>query len=134
MQAGGIDLLGGALKAWRKEDKDLLFVGAGDLVGASPALSSMWADEPSIDRDEPAGPARVSSVGNHEFDQGRKPNCCASRTAAAIRRADKACQIDGPPSSGAGFTYLAANVVDQQTGKPCCRPTASIDVKGVKVG
>ena len=41
IQAGGIDVLKGALDAFRKEDPDLLFVAAGDLVGASPAVSSM---------------------------------------------------------------------------------------------
>ncbi|UUZ55924.1 hypothetical protein LP419_10965 [Massilia sp. H-1] len=48
-QAGGIDNVAAALQAWRKEDKDLLFVAAHDLVGASPAMSSLWADEPSIE-------------------------------------------------------------------------------------
>src|ERR1700740_1928568 len=46
--AGGIDTLGAALQAWRKQDPELLLVGAGDLIGASPAISSMWADEPNI--------------------------------------------------------------------------------------
>ncbi|MEG1326153.1 MAG: bifunctional metallophosphatase/5'-nucleotidase, partial [Janthinobacterium sp.] len=48
VQAGGIDTLSGALKAWRREDAQLIFVGNGDLIGASPAMSALWADEPSI--------------------------------------------------------------------------------------
>src|SRR4051812_40542504 len=40
VQAGGIDTIGAALQAWRKEDRELLLVGAGDLIGASPAMSS----------------------------------------------------------------------------------------------
>ena len=44
IQAGGIDTLAAALQAWRKDDPELLLVGAGDLVGGSPAISSMWAD------------------------------------------------------------------------------------------
>ncbi|WP_395827553.1 hypothetical protein [Collimonas sp.] len=40
-RVGGIDTIGGALHAWRTEDPQLLLVGAGDLIGASPALSSL---------------------------------------------------------------------------------------------
>src|SRR5476649_1996980 len=47
IQAGGVDTLGAALQAWRKEDPELLLVGAGDLIGASPSMSAMWADEPT---------------------------------------------------------------------------------------
>ena len=32
LRAGGIEALSGALAAWRKEDKDLLFIGAGEMV------------------------------------------------------------------------------------------------------
>ena len=39
VMAGGIDTLGAALQAWRKQDPELLLVGAGDLIGASPAIS-----------------------------------------------------------------------------------------------
>ena len=44
MQAGGAGAMSGALAAWRREDPNLVFVAAGDLVGASPGMSSMWAD------------------------------------------------------------------------------------------
>jgi 5'-nucleotidase len=85
IQAGGIDTIGAALQAWRKQDPELLLVGAGDLIGASPAISAMWADEPTIGAMNLLG-LRATSVGNHEFDQGAS-SCCASRRAAACRRA-----------------------------------------------
>ena len=47
-KAGGVDTIASALKDWRKADPELLLVGAGDLIGASPAMSAMWADEPTI--------------------------------------------------------------------------------------
>jgi 5'-nucleotidase len=132
LRAGGIEALSGALAAWRKEDKDLLFIGAGDLIGASPALSSMWADEPSIEAMNLLG-LRLSSVGNHEFDQGRKELLRQQSGGCDSPRPNKACRLM-PNYGGARFTYLAANVLDSTTGKPFMPGYRVEDVKGVKVG
>ena len=132
LRAGGIEALSGALAAWRKEDKDLLFIGAGDLIGASPALSSMWADEPSIEAMNLLG-LRLSSVGNHEFDQGRKELLRQQAGGCDSPRPGKACRLS-PDYRGARFTYLAANVLDSATGKPFMPAYRIEEVKGVKVG
>jgi len=132
VKAGGIDVLGGALAAFRKEDKDLLFVGAGDLVGASPALSSMWADEPSIIAMNRMGLV-ASALGNHEFDQGSKELLRQQHGGCDSPRPSKACQIS-TSFEGAGFTYLATNVIDQASGKNLVPGWRIVDVKGVKVG
>lgn len=129
--AGGIDNLGGALKAWRAEDPELLLVGAGDLVGASPALSSMWADEPTITALSMLG-LRVSAVGNHEFDQGRNELLRQQNGGCVSRRPHKACKFT-PGFKGASFAYLAANVVDSSTGKPMLPAFRIEQVKGVKI-
>jgi 5'-nucleotidase len=130
--AGGVDNIAAALQAWRKEDPSLLFVGAGDLVGASPAMSSMWADEPSIEALTMAG-LFASAVGNHEFDQGRAELMRQQSGGCVSVRPAKACQF-GPLFKGAGYTYLAANVLDSATGKPFLPAYRIADVKGVKVG
>lgn len=132
LRAGGIEALSGALAAWRQEDQDLLFIGAGDLIGASPALSSMWADEPSIEAMNLLG-LRVSSVGNHEFDQGRKELLRQQHGGCDSPRPNKACKL-APDFKGARFTYLAANVLDKATGKPFMPAYRIETVKGVKVG
>jgi 5'-nucleotidase len=132
IQAGGIDVLGGALATFRKEDKDLLFVAAGDLVGASPALSSMWADEPSLVAMDRMGLV-ASSLGNHEFDQGSKELLRQQHGGCDSPRPAKACQLS-KDFKGAGFTYLATNVVDQASGKNLVPGWRIVDVKGVKVG
>jgi 5'-nucleotidase len=132
LQAGGIDTLGAALQAWRREDKDLLFVAAGDLIGASPALSSMWADEPSIEAMNLLG-LSASSLGNHEFDAGRKELLRQQNGGCDSPRAAKACKL-APDFGGAKYTYLAANVIDSATGKPLVPAYRIADVKGVKVG
>jgi len=132
LQAGGIATLSGALAAWRQEDQDLLFIGAGDLIGASPALSSMWADEPSIEAMNMMG-LRMSSVGNHEFDQGRKELLRQQHGGCDSPRPNKACKL-APDFKGARFTYLAANVLDKATGKPFMPAYRIETVKGIKVG
>jgi len=131
IQAGGIPAIAAALQAWRHEDKDLLFVGAGDLIGASPAMSSMWADEPSITALNMMG-MRVSSVGNHEFDQGRHELLRQQNGGCASPRPEKACKLS-LDFSGARFTYLAANVLDSATGKPFLPAYRIEEAKGVKL-
>ena len=132
IQAGGIDVLKGALDTFRKDDPDLLFVAAGDLVGASPAVSSMFADEPSIVALNRMGLV-ASSLGNHEFDQGPQELLRQQRGGCDSPRPNKACRFS-PDFKGAGFTYLAANVVDARTGKNIVPGWRIVDVKGVKVG
>ena len=132
VQAGGIDVLSGALKAWRKDDAQLIFVGNGDLVGASPAMSALWADEPSIVAMNMLG-MKASSVGNHEFDQGKAELLRQQRGGCDSSRADKACKY-APDFAGASYTYMAANVIDSQTGKPLLPAYRIEESHGVKVG
>jgi 5'-nucleotidase len=132
MQAGGAAAMSGALAAWRREDPNLLFVAAGDLVGASPALSSMWADEPSIEALNMLG-LNASSLGNHEFDQGSAELLRQQHGGCTSPRPDKACQL-APRFGGATFQYLGANVLVTSTGQTLVPATRIVDVKGVKVG
>ena len=131
IRAGGIDVLGGALAAFRKEDKNLLFVAAGDLIGASPAMSSMFADEPAIVAMNRMGLV-ASSLGNHEFDQGSKELLRQQHGGCDSPRPAKACQLD-KDFKGAGYSYLATNVLDEG-GKNLVPGWRVVDVKGVKVG
>jgi 5'-nucleotidase len=130
-KAGGIDAVAATLQAWRREDPELVLVGAGDLIGASPALSAMFADEPTIQALNLLG-MRATSVGNHEFDNGRlellrqaKGGCAGSP------RPDKACKFG--PHEGARFSYLAANVIDTRTNQPLLPAYRIEEVKGVKI-
>ncbi len=132
VHAGGIDVIGAALQAWRKEDKELMFVGAGDLIGGSPAMSSMWADEASLTALSMLG-MNASSAGNHEFDQGRAELLRQQHGGCQSHRADKACKFE-PNYRGASFTYLAANVIDTATGKTLLPAYKIEEAKGVRVG
>jgi 5'-nucleotidase len=132
IQAGGIDLIGGAMQAFRQEDKDTLLVAAGDLIGASPALSGLFADEPTLAAMDRIG-LRASSLGNHEFDPGKKELLRQQHGGCDSPRPDKACRYD-QGFKGARYTYLAANVTDTETGKTLVPAWRVVDVKGVKVG
>ena len=131
-KAGGIDALAATLQAWRKDDPDLLLVGAGDMIGASPAMSGMFADEPTLKALGLMG-MRATSVGNHEFDNGKVELLRQARGGCANSpRPEKACQFN-PAWEGAKFSYLAANVIDTQTGQPLLPAYRIEEVKGVKI-
>ncbi len=44
-------------------------VSAGDLIGASPLISALFHDEPTIEAMNLIG-LDIAGVGNHEFDEG----------------------------------------------------------------
>ena len=68
--AGGSERVATVVKQLREGHKNNIFVAAGDLIGASPFLSAMFHDEPTIESLSMMGLA-ISSVGNHEFDEGK---------------------------------------------------------------
>ena len=147
--AGGAEYLTTELRTLRKGAKNSLTVAAGDLIGGSPSLSGLFKDEPSIQTLNAMG-VDVSSVGNHEFDEG---------TAELLRMQYGGCHptegcFDQDGYSGADFTYLAANAVYKDgvkvtkpkhakhygdwfrssTGRSVLPPTTVKTVDGIKVG
>jgi 5'-nucleotidase len=110
--AGGAEHMATLVKQLRQEAKNTIFVAAGDLIGASPFLSAMFHDEPTIESLSMMG-LELASVGNHEFDEGK---------AELKRMQNGGCHpIDncrGPrPFPGAKFHYLAASTIETATGK-----------------
>jgi 5'-nucleotidase len=126
--AGGGGWLAAHVARLRAEQPDTLVVGAGDLVGASPLASALTHDEPTISLMDALG-LDVSSVGNHEFDEGVDELLRLQR--GGCRTDDPGCKAPGFP--GARFTYLAANVVDR-TGKTILPATALRKVGGATIG
>lgn len=59
----------GAVDALRAQNPNTVFAAAGDLIGATTFESFINKDKPTIDVFNAMG-LDVSSVGNHEFDQG----------------------------------------------------------------
>src|SRR3981081_4254650 len=69
--AGGAEYMATLVRQLRQGAKNNIFVAAGDLIGASPFLSAICQDEPSIESLSIMG-LEVASVGNHEFDEGKE--------------------------------------------------------------
>jgi len=110
--AGGAEHLATAVAQLRAKNPNHIFVAAGDLIGASPLLSALFRDEPTIDSLGMMG-LEVTAVGNHEFDRG---------SAELLRMQNGGCHpgdgCKGPqPFKGASFKYLAASTIDTRTGQ-----------------
>jgi 5'-nucleotidase len=103
--AGGAEYFATHVKALRTAHANTITVGSGDLIGASPLLSGLFHDEPTIEALNVVG-VDVSGVGNHEFDEGLSE---LYRMMNGGCHPVDGCQ-DGDPFFGAGFGYLAANV------------------------
>lgn len=169
--AGGASVLASYLHAESAQSKNGAFiVHAGDQVGASPPVSALLQDEPSItflnmlanrycryagneneddDDDEPnerkdSGHGvgygdltderfdprcnLVGTLGNHEFDEG---------IGEMLRLVNGGIHPNGPfldaNYRGARFPYVAANVVDEKTGRPILPPYVIKRVRGIPV-
>ncbi|WP_203825501.1 bifunctional metallophosphatase/5'-nucleotidase [Actinoplanes palleronii] len=131
--AGGVEYLATYLKKLRAEaaaeGRSTTTVGAGDLIGATPLVSAAFHDEPTIELMNTVG-LQVSSVGNHEFDEGVDELIRIQR--GGCHPVD-GCQ-DGDGFGGAKFSYLAANTINNKTGLPILPPVDIKYVKGVPVG
>ena len=99
-------------------------VGAGDMIGATPLISSLFHDEPSVETLNRIG-MEFNAVGNHEFDRG---------SAELLRLQRGGCKLDAQgrvelnscqgakvgtsvPFEGARFQWLSANVVVSASGR-----------------
>lgn len=105
-EAGGAAYFATALQRLKQAYPTNLTVAAGDLVSASPLVSALFRDEPTVKFLNSVG-LQASSVGNHEFDHGtielerlQKGGC-----------APQGCE-PGDPFTGAAYQYLAANVTN----------------------
>lgn len=125
--AGGAARLAAAIDSLRDGQRHSIVVSAGDNIGASPLASALLQDEPSAEVLGRLGVA-LSAVGNHEFDRGRAE---LLRIAGGGCHPEKGCF--GEPWRGARFGYLAANVVDEATGKTLFPSYAIREFDGVKV-
>jgi len=127
--AGGAEFLATHLAQLRAGNKNTLTVAAGDLIGGTPFFSGLFHDEPSVESLNALG-LDVSSVGNHEFDEG---------VTELLRMQNGGCHpVDGcyfpnEPYAGADFPWLAANVVNEDTGRTVLPPYWVKKFQSVKV-
>ncbi|MDH6593742.1 5'-nucleotidase [Variovorax sp. TBS-050B] len=133
--AGGAAYLASAVAALKAKNENNAVVSAGDMIGASPLVSALFLDEPTI---EAVNMMKIdfNAVGNHEFDKGQnellrmKNGGCAKNTPLEPCRVNKS-------FPGANFGFLAANTVksDGKTLFPATgMKTFTKDGATVKVG
>jgi 5'-nucleotidase len=126
--AGGAETMATLVRQLREGHDNTIFVAAGDLIGASPLLSAMFHDEPTIESLSMMGLA-LASVGNHEFDEGKDE---------LLRMQNGGChpvdKCHGPhPFAGAKFHYLAASTFDRTSGKTIFPPYEIREFGGIPV-
>ena len=136
VNTGGVEYLATHLADLRKKNPYSFTVAAGDIVGASPLLSAAFHDEPTIEAMNKLG-LDVTSVGNHEFDEGYK-ELQRLDAGGCIDDGDglnnqNSCPDPAHPFAGADFDILAANVVEEATGKTILPPYTIKKVNGAKV-
>ena len=117
-----------------------LVVGAGDLLGATPLVSGLFHDEPTVEVLNQIG-LDISSVGNHEFDKGAAELMRLQNGGCYPRSADGSSGVVGGDTcmnqgrfEGARFKYLAANVIHKASGKTLLAPYEVRDIDGIRIG
>jgi 5'-nucleotidase len=128
VNAGGAEYLSTWIKSMKSTNSNTVVVSAGDMIGASPLLSALFHDEPSIETFNEIG-LDFNAVGNHEFDEG---------LTELLRMQNGGCHpvdgcADGDPFEGADFRYLAANVVYEGTNRAVLPAYRIKQFSGVKV-
>jgi 5'-nucleotidase len=128
IDAGGVAFLATHVANLRALNPNTAVVSAGDMIGASPLLSALFHDEPTIEAFNLVG-LDFNAVGNHEFDEG---------VAELIRMQEGGCHpvdgcLDNDDFTGAEFRFLAANVKWTKNGKPVFPAYKTKAFEGVRV-
>lgn len=105
---GGAAVLATAVRQLRSQNSDSLVISAGDLISASPLVSSLFLDEPSIVVMNRIG-LDFNAVGNHELDRGWRELTRMQNGGCQQYGLREPCQVESP-FEGADFQFLAANV------------------------
>lgn len=118
IEAGGAEFLATHLRQLRMGHPHTITVSAGDLFGASPLLSALFRERPTVEAMNLMG-LDLNAVGNHEFDKGWHEllDVLSGENDNAL----------------AQFGFLAANVVVNETGKTLFPPYAIREFGGAKI-
>jgi 5'-nucleotidase len=118
--AGGAEHLATAVAELRAKNPNHIFVAAGDLIGATPLLSAVFRDEPTIESLSLMG-LEASAVGNHEFDKGAAE---LLRCSAAAATPPTAARARRPSRARSTSTWPPARWTSRPA-RRCCRPITS---------
>jgi 5'-nucleotidase len=125
---GRADYLAANIQAAEAAADNSIVVSAGDLFGASPLISALFHDEPTIEAMNLIG-LDLNAVGHHEFDEGSSELLRMQYGGSHPVDGD----LDGDPFEGADFKFLSANVINDITGKSLFPSHVIRNYRGVKV-
>ncbi|MEO1227635.1 MAG: bifunctional metallophosphatase/5'-nucleotidase [Myxococcota bacterium] len=126
--AGGVAWLAAHIEALRGRARNTLVVSAGDLIGASPLISALFHDEPTIEAMNLIG-LDFNAVGNHELDEGLAELLRMKHGGCHPEAGAEACTTE---FAGAEFDFLAGNVIGSD-GKTIFPAFSVRSVQGVPV-
>lgn len=127
--AGGAAYLATHVKDLEAEAENSVLLSTGDSVGASPLISALFRDEPTVAVLNEMG-VKAMALGNHELDEGY---------AELLRLQRGGCHpVDGcqfrDQFTGMDFPVLGANVYLKRSGLPALRPFKVVRSGGQSVG
>lgn len=135
--AGGVEQMSALINSLKAKSPNFAVVSAGDMVGATPLLSALFQDEPTIEAMNMIG-IDFHAVGNHEFDYGVEHLRRLQRGGCALNVKTNEADCSGREPeratfAGANFRFLAANVNVTASNKPLFPAYAIKEFEGVKV-
>lgn len=107
LAVGGAAYLATAVRQHREKSGYSMVISAGDLISASPLVSSLFLDEPTIGAMNRIG-LTFNAVGNHEFDRGVEELKRMQEGGCEKHTLRDPCRVE--QFGGADFQFLAANV------------------------
>ena len=132
--AGGIEQMSALVQSLKAKQKNVVIVSAGDMVGATPLLSALFKDEPTIEAMNLLG-VDIHAVGNHEFDYGVKHLKRLKNGGCVVDEKSGKPDCGGrAPYAGAQFEFLAANVINNASAQPLFPAVAVREFDGIKIG
>ncbi|MEN8133638.1 MAG: bifunctional metallophosphatase/5'-nucleotidase [Pseudomonadota bacterium] len=125
---GRADFLATNIQAAEEGADNSILVSAGDLFGASPLISALFHDEPTIEAMNLIG-LDINAVGHHEFDEG--PDELLRMQNGGSHPVDG--DLDGDGFAGADFEFLSATVVVDETDETLFPAFTIRNYQGVRV-
>ena len=121
---GGAEYIAAHVNKLKALQTNHVVVGAGDMIGATPLISSLFHDEPSVETLNRIG-MEFNAVGNHEFDRGsaellrlQRGGCKLDAQGRVDINSCQGAKVGTPvPFEGAKFQWLSANVIVAATGQ-----------------
>ena len=128
VDAGGAVYLATHIQQLAATNPNTVLVSGGDMIGASPLISALFHDEPTIEMANLLG-MDLATVGNHEFDEGWHELLRMQR--GGCHPID-GCE-DGDPFYGFDGKFLSANVIQDHNNQSLFPPFRVLTFDGAKV-